>query len=78
MSKLNLDADDIIQYILQNTPLLPEQINSIKAQGAAAERARIRVAVESIGLFTVYNEWYRGFMECRNAVLSLLKDGDGE
>jgi len=48
------------------------------AKGAAAERERIMKVVEKLNLINPHGEHYDGFIRCRNIVLSLLKDGDGE
>ena len=56
-----------------------EFTKKIKEQGAAAERARLRAAVEKLGSEDMRHAsvlWVEGFNTALRRVFKLLKDGD--
>jgi RNA-binding protein YhbY len=58
-----------------------ELIKIYRAEGAAAERKRLREAVEKLGSEDMRHAsvlWVEGFNIALRRVFKLLKDGDGE
>jgi hypothetical protein len=53
-----------------------ELISQARAEGAAAERAKIRGLIKN--MYIASNNWTEGYEKAIFEVLSLLEDGDGE
>ena len=57
---------------------LKPMLEDAEKLGAAAERERIRAAVQLIEPDDIAPDYMRGYVDAVKEVLSLLKDGDGK